>query len=128
MVSSKAIGLHITREASTVADLLLLLFKANNTIASYVGLSGPYVRAPYPPSPPPSPPANSPPAVPSSVNSPPVNYDSIGTVLSCPNPGQWTFDILQGEGTTLEWALNQLIESINGISTQTGVNLVADGM
>ena len=57
-------------------------------------------------------------------NSGPSSNLGVGTVLSCPNSGSWTYNILFGS-MNLQTALNNLIDSITGTSTQTGVNLIA---
>jgi outer membrane murein-binding lipoprotein Lpp len=61
-------------------------------------------------------------------NSGPSSNQGVGTVLSCPNSGSWTNNILFGSSSNamnLQLALNDLYDSITGTSTQTGVNLIA---
>ena len=59
-------------------------------------------------------------------NSGPASNNAPGSILSCPNPGLWTNNILFGNSGSLnlQEAITGLLESIQGTSAQAGVNLV----
>lgn len=62
------------------------------------------------------------------LSSGPLNGLPPGSILSCPTTSAWDYNILLGNSNSdmaLNTAIYDLTSSIQGASTQTGVNLVA---